>query len=125
MSKKIELKDFQKAIIDNLKEYSSEVVSESKKQVQQVGKETVALLKETSPKRSGEYAKSWSLKKAFENADEIRVEVYNSKKGNIIHLLEYGHAKKNGGRVDARPHIRPAEEAAAEKLDKKVKVVIR
>lgn len=125
MSKKIELKDFQKAIIDNLKEYSSEVVSESKKQVQQVGKETVALLKATSPKRSGEYAKSWSLKKAFENADEIRVEVYNSKKGNITHLLEYGHAKKNGGRVEARPHIRPAEEAAAEKLDKKVKVVIR
>lgn len=125
MSKKIELKDFQKAIIDNLKEYSSEVVSESKKQVQQVGKETVNLLKATSPKRSGEYAKSWSLKKAFENADEIRVEVYNSKKGNITHLLEYGHAKKDGGRVDARPHIRPAEEAAAKKLDKKVRVVIR
>lgn len=125
MSKKIELKDFQKAIIDNLKEYSSEVVSESKKQVQQVGKETVALLKATSPKRSGEYAKSWSLKKAFENADEIRVEVYNSKKGNITHLLEYGHAKKNGGRVEAIPHIRPAEQVAAEKLDKKVKVVIR
>lgn len=125
MSKKIELKDFQKAIIQNLKEYSSEVVAESKKQVQQVGKETVNQLKETSPKRSGDYAKDWKMKKAFENANEIRVQVYNAHHYQLTHLLEYGHAKKNGGRVEAIPHIRPAEQAAAEKLDKKVKVVIR
>ncbi len=125
MSKKIELKDFQKAIIDNLREYSNEVVAESKKQVQQVGKETVNQLKETSPKRSGDYAKDWKMKKAFENANEIRVQVYNAHHYQLTHLLEYGHAKKNGGRVEAIPHIRPAEQAAAEKLDKKVKVVIR
>lgn len=125
MSKKIELKDFQKAIIDNLREYSNEVVAESKKQVQQVGKETVNQLKETSPKRSGDYAKDWKMKKAFENANEIRVQVYNAHHYQLTHLLEYGHAKKNGGRVEAIPHIRPAEQAAAEKLDKKVRVVIR
>lgn len=125
MSKKIELKDFQKAIIDNLREYSNEVVAESKKQVQQVGKETVNQLKETSPKRSGDYAKDWKMKKAFENANEIRVQVYNAHHYQLTHLLEYGHAKKNGGRVEAIPHIRPAEQAAAEKLDKKARVVIR
>ena len=125
MSKKIELKDFQKAIIDNLREYSNEVVAESKKQVQQVGKETVNQLKATSPKRSGEYAKDWKVKKAFENANEIRVQVYNAHHYQLTHLLVYGHAKKNGGRVEAIPHIRPAEQVAAEKLDKKVKVVIR
>lgn len=125
MSRKIELKDFQKAIIDNLREYSNEVIAESKKQVQQVGKETVNQLKATSPKRSGDYAKGWKMKKAFENADEIRVEVYNANKPFLVHLLEYGHAKKNGGRVEAIPHVRPAEQAASKKLDKKVKVVIR
>lgn len=122
--KNIELKDFQNAIMDSLREYSDEVVAESKKRVQQVGRETVVQLKTTSPKRSGEYANGWKMKKVFENADKITVEVYN-KKPYLPHLLEYGHAKKNGGRVEAIPHIRPAEQAAAEKLEKKVKVVIR
>ncbi len=123
--KKINLSDVQKEIIDSLKDYTAEVVEDSKKKVQQVGKETVAQLKEKSPKRSKEYSKSWKVKKVFENADEIKVRIYNEKYYRLTHLLEYGHAKRDGGRVDPIPHIRPAEEAAAKKLDKKVKVVIR
>lgn len=34
--------------------------------------------------------------------------IYNKDKPWLVHLLELGHGKRNGGRVDARPHMRPA-----------------
>ena len=38
----------------------------------------------------------------------------------IAHLLEHVHAKRGGGRVAARPHIAPAEQAGNEKLVKTI-----
>lgn len=68
----------------------------------------MAELKATSPKsknkrRSGQYAKSWTKKKRG------KMIIIHNKEYQLTHLLEKGHAKRGGGRVEAKVHILPVE----------------
>lgn len=125
MARKIPLSDFETAIVKELSEYSDEVAEDIKRDVKRVAKETVQALRTASPRDTGEYAKGWSDKVEYENANDIRVRVYNKKKPQLTHLLENGHAKKNGGRVDGKPHIGPVEQEAEKKLQNGIKVVVK
>ena len=73
-------------------------------------------LRETSPKDTGEYAKGWTHRKEAPGS----YRVYNKKKPQLTHLLEHGHAKAGGGRVEGRPHIKPAEERHVPQLERKI-----
>lgn len=105
--------------------YSEEVAEGIRKEIKEVAKETVATLKTTSPRDTGEYARGWSYRVEFESREDIRMRIYNRTKPQLTHLLEYGHAKTNGGRVEGKPHIRPAEQEAEKKLEGAVKVVVK
>lgn len=105
--------------------YSEEVAEGIRKEIKEVAKETVATLKTTSPRDTGEYARGWSYRVEFESREDIRVRIYNRTKPQLTRLLEYGHDKVNGGRVEGRPHIRPAEQQAEKKLEGAVKVVVK
>ena len=39
----------------------------------------------------------------------------------LAHLLEFGHAKRGGGRVAAQPHIAQAEKHGSERLEEKLR----
>lgn len=88
-----------------LTEYTDEVTKGIEQEKKDKGKKAVQLLKQSSPKDTGDYAKGWTTK----NVDGKQV-IYNKTEYQLTHLLEFGHAKRNGGRVAARPHIRPIEE---------------
>lgn len=112
------------AIVKELSAWSKEVVGALKEEVQAVGEDTAKELRQTSPKRRGAYARDWSSKVTYDDWQDIRVTVYNKRHYQLTHLLENGHAKVNGGRVNGIPHISVAEENAARDLEKKVKVRI-
>lgn len=120
----IDVNDLEKAIMDELMSYSEEVTEQLKSDVKQVAKECVRDIKNDAPKLSGAYKKSWKLKTAYESNEDIRVVIHSPKHYRLTHLLEHGHAKVCGGRVEGKPHIGPAEQKAEEKLIKKVKVSI-
>ena len=125
MARKIPLQELEVAIQKELAAYSDEVAEGIRKEVKAVAKETVATLKATSPRDTGEYARGWSYRVEFENREDIRVRIYNRTKPQLTRLLEYGHDKVKGGRVAGKPHIRPAEQQAEKKLEGAVKVVVK
>lgn len=50
---------------------------------------------------------------------------YNKKYYRLTHLLEFGHATRNGGRTKAIPHIRPTEDKYREKFVEELERKIR
>lgn len=121
----IKIDDLASEIAKELTEYNQEVTDGIKAEVKTVAKECKNEIQQNSPVDTGSYRKGWQVKTAYESSGDIRVVIRNRTDYQLTHLLEYGHAKVNGGRVNGKPHIRPAEEHAEQKLMKKVKVVVK
>ena len=127
MPKKVKPENLGAAISEAVQEYTAEVTAGVKKDVRGVAKECRDKIKQKSPARpgGGSYKKGWSEKTAYETTNDLRITVYNRTDYQLTHLLENGHAKVNGGRVEGRPHIRPADEHAEEELDRRVKATVK
>ena len=107
-----------------LEEYSADVVADMKSEAKEVAKATVKELKATSPVgagSNGHYKDGCTSKVEAENSVSIGIRVYNKKKPGLTHLLEKGHAKRGGGRVEGIPHIAPAEKNAIAEYEKRLK----
>jgi hypothetical protein len=113
-------------IAKGLAEYSQDVVEKVNVSSEKVGKAAVKKLKQTSPKKTGKYAKSWTMKteKAI-GQPHTRIIHAKAPHYRLTHLLEYGHAKVGGGRVEGRPHIRPAEEEVIREFTREVEEAIK
>lgn len=88
--------------------------------VKRIGRKTAANLRTTSPIRRGEYAKGWGMREKKALGVGTTVEIKNTTKPSLTHLLENGHELRQGGFAAAKPHIRPAFEQAADELRKEL-----
>ena len=126
---KVKADQLSDAVMDELLAYSQEVTDELKEAVTEVTEQCLADIKQKAPvgkgKKSGAYKRGWKAKKAFESKEDIRFVIHNPKEYRLAHLLEFGHAKVNGGRVPGFAHILPAEQKAAVALENRAKVAVK
>ncbi|MEK4494494.1 HK97 gp10 family phage protein [Ureibacillus sp. FSL W8-0352] len=94
-----------------LQQYTNDVVEQIEKSAKEIGKEGVKKLKETSPKRTGEYADGWRLKQTNEG-----YVMHNATHYQLTHLLENGHLNRDGSRTAPQPHIAPVEKETIDKF---------
>ena len=116
------MSDF-KDISKILTKYTEEVSDSIKEEAIDLGKKGADKLKQTSPKRTGKYGKGWKTTVKSGN-NFINVTIHN-KNYQLTHLLEKGHATRNGGRTRAIPHIQPVESEVNEMFVKNVEKIIK
>lgn len=114
---KISIDEFAKELNGVLDEFAVATKEALKEAVDKTAKETAKQVRSNASSNfggSGAYAKSWAVKTAGLREKTAYGKVVYSKPPyyRLAHLLEKGHAKVNGGRVEGRPHIAPAEQNA-------------
>lgn len=111
MAQKTPIEQFQAAIEKMLAEYGDEVKGHMDEFIKKTMKKGTKAVKANSRQTfggTGWYADGWTNK--FESGRvSSQGTIYNEHAG-MPHLLENGHAKRGGGRVAGRPHIKPVED---------------
>lgn len=112
-------------IVNMMSAYETEIKNNLDASGQAVAREGAKQLRQTSPKRTGEYAKGWGVTKVDgtfgENAKYI---IHNKKHYRRTHLLENGHVSRNGKRVKGIKHIEPVEQRVIRAYEEKVREAI-
>jgi len=116
----IKVDDIATEITNTIQEYTEDVSRAIEEENEKIADKAVKELRNTKLKRTGQYAKGWTKKKQGNG-----YVIYNKNKPSLTHLLEHGHAKRGGGRVSGKPHIRPVEEKAIKKLEDSVIKIIK
>lgn len=114
MSKTVKVDDLQKSVLDYLQNYKEDIDEDVVEAVNTVAKQARDELKRTSPRRrkirNNQYYKVWAIKLSKRKTGVYRKVIWNKTNYQLTHLLEFGHATKNGGRTKPIPHIRPVEQ---------------
>lgn len=131
MSNAIKPDELRKALTDYLENYVEDIEEDVKDTVTEVAKEAKQELIQTSPRsgiaRDTKYYKGWAIRNSgrTRNKHYYGKTVWNKTNYQLTHLLEFGHATRNGGRTNPQPHIRPVEEKYGTKfadlLEKKIR----
>ena len=72
--------------------------------IKKAAQSTESDISDGSPRRNGVYEQGWT----HDLIEDAAIVYNNGKEKSLSHLLENGHATKNGGFVAPQEHIRPA-----------------
>lgn len=114
-------------LVSVMQKYTDETKQQIEDGMRQIGRDTVRRLRDTSPQKTGKYAKGWKAEVST-TADGVHLTVREtSRLACLTHLLENGHKiyKHKDRRTRAYPHIQPAEDWAAEQAEKLIQKAVR
>lgn len=147
---KVSIDDVSSEIMKYLQEYKEDVDEEVKETADKLAKQAAKELRNISPKADktvylrkshskfgigeanwqlpGEYASSWiagQKSKRFYSSNQYAKVAYNKYYYRLTHLLEFGHANRDGSRSKKVPHIRKTEDKYKEKFIQELEQKIR
>ena len=133
--KKTGIKGFQTAIVDQLQFWSADIQYGVCALVDEKAEKLKDLIQENAPerkrkkikkRRKGKYKRSWKVKITSDRFSYYEATVHASgDEYRLTHLLEKSHASRNGGRVAARVHIKPARDQIEKEYLEGVKNIVK
>lgn len=120
----IPIDQLSQAITQAVREYNEAVMEGIGREIETTANKVLEETKRLAPKRTGGYAKGFKITDKSLPGNR-RYVIWNKKDYRRVHLLEFGHAKINGGRVPAYPHLRPAHDKYAGEMVENIKRIIR
>lgn len=119
---KIQPEQFADAVNKILQDYGDEARETMEEIVTTTAKEAAKKMKSSgSFGGKGTYKKGWKAK-IEKSRLSVEAVVYNPKQYYLTHLLEFSHAKQNGGRTRAFTHIEPVNDWTQEEVVSKLEV---
>lgn len=125
MARKVKINALADAIKDTLKEYAEVSADKVKTAVKEAGKTVQKEIETSAPRDTGDYSKSWAVKNVRETSSSLEVSVHSKSHYQLAHLLEFGHAKRNGGRVSGKVHIATAEAKGIEQFESDIEKALK
>ena len=121
-SRKVTIETFPSEIQKILQKYGEDVDTNLSQIIDETAQKAATTLRNTSPvnskgKKSGAYARGWAVDKSGGHRITHVATLYNRTAPGLAHLLEHGHALRQGGRSPAIPHIAPVEEIIFREID--------
>jgi hypothetical protein len=131
MSKTIKPDQLAKEIEQALADFAGVTEEACEKGVSETAKDAVQALRSAHPSGSGQYGswdkynKGWKVMQTkTDKRYHRKATIHNATDYQLTHLLEKGHAKVNGGRTRAFPHIAPVAEKCEDELVQNIKKYI-
>ena len=117
--------DLQRTVMEYLDEYGEEVIEANETAIRDVAKATTKELK-----KSGSFGGTGNYRRGITSEikkSRIGVEavVGAGRNAGLTHLLEFGHAKQNGGRTTAFNFVKPVNDRVEEKYMDKMEELLR
>ena len=106
-----------------LEEYGEDVQKNMNDIVKDITKQGAKTLKSQARSAvggTGKYASGWTSESETGRVS-AQGTIYNGSLPGLTHLLEHGHANRNGGRTPGRVHIATVESALIKEFEQKVK----
>lgn len=116
--------EFMLAVTRALEEWDASVIYAVNVAAKETADEAAEMLHSAGDFNGKKYRKGWKVTSRQKSRGDVEQIVHNKDEYRLTHLLEFGHAKQNGGRTRAFPHIAPVADKCPEIFERKLRDMI-